>query len=173
MKITCWEFHTWLQINFGTTYVIIESKKHHFPDFAGKFVFLPFQVFLLNRNHNKKAIRISIAYRPLENLPKKRGGGGGRGEGGGVLSFQLCPPDVPPGGGGKGVGGGGRGWGRGGSLVPTLSTRCATGGGGVLRGQIQILSKILAGYISLIECVIAFKFSQCVGHTKDYLYAES
>ena len=93
---------------------------------------------------------------------------------------------MPPG----GEGGGG------GSLVPTLSTRCATGGRGrggggrggggggegeggggggegVLRGQIQILSKILAGYISLIECVIAFKFSQCVGHTKDYLYAES
>ena len=39
--------------------------------------------------------------------------------------------------------------------------------------QSQILSKILVGYISLIECVIAFKFSQCVGHTKDSLYAES
>ena len=89
---------------------------------------------------NKKVIRISIAYHPLETCL----GGGGRGGGG--------------------------------SLVPTLSTRYATGGGGGERGegvQSQILSKILAGYISLIKCVIAFKFSQCVGHTEDSLYAES
>ena len=42
------------------------------------------------------------------------------------------------------------------SLVPTLSTRCATGEGegrGVLS---QILPKTLAGYISVIKCVIAF-----------------
>ena len=53
--------------------------------------------------------------------------------------------------------GGGRGKGRG-------------GGGWALS---QILPKTLAGYISVIRCAIALKFSQCVGHTKDSVYAKS
>ena len=51
--------------------------------------------------------------------------------------------------------------GGGGSLVPTLSTRCATRGG----GHKPPFSQNLASYISVIKCVIAFKFSQCAGHT--------
>ena len=74
-----------------------------------------------------------------------------------VYVSRNMQSSINEGGGGGGV-----------SLVPTLSTRCATRG-----GPNQILSKILAGYISLIQCVIAFKVSQCVDHTKDSLYAES
>ena len=120
-----------------------------------------------------------------------RGGRGGKGGRGGSLVPTLSTRCVTRGGGGGGVlssnfvhqmcheggGGGGRG-GRGVLSSNFVHQMCQEGGGeegGGGRGRVQrqILSKILAGYISLIECVIAFKFSQCVGHTKDSLYAES
>ena len=58
--------------------------------------------------------------------------------------------------------------------APNRSGCVRWGGGGGRRAEgrgegervlSQIFPKTLAGYISVIKFVIAFKFSQCVGHT--------